>query len=446
MTQKKKTAHKKTHKKSHSNKYNAKIIYQTMPNYSSSQLKGHQNNNNVQFGPQPQQESRTDNLVGDLISKLVGKIENDGNKQTQEYTKEIQPINNNNNVNIYNNVPGTTTTETDKKTTDETPVSDSKPESKISDTISNGVRTAARSAAEEFALQAGAGLTSIAAAAFGTAGWRNRKAIRNSLSSFPANAKNRLSSISERFRNPRAYSQFEDVISPSVGRSPAASVAGSPAASVAGSPAASNASSTGENIIDSLSQSVGITPARTRTASSAPRQRINSASSENYADLFVPENLGEQFSNVKTPAPRRPALNSEQREFLQRTLRSQNLDPSHLSPVNQDILRGGFSSSPRRSARLSGIQEHTGVSTRSIRAETGEAHTQLQTPLRRASEQSPKLSDLKPLPAKRGRKPRSGTPKPMRVTYDRPGRPPLIQDPMEPDATSAPKLRIPKKK
>ena len=67
------------------------------------------------------------------MGRLIGKIETDGNKQTQEYSKEIQPINNtnqpvnNNNVNIYNNVPGTTTT--DKKT-DETP-SDSKPESKI---------------------------------------------------------------------------------------------------------------------------------------------------------------------------------------------------------------------------------------------------------------------------------------------------------------------------
>lgn len=152
MTQKKKTAHKKTHKKSHSNKYNAKIIYQTMPNYSSSQLKGHQNNNNVQFGPQPQQESRTDNLVGDLISKLVGKIENDGNKQTQEYTKEIQPINNNNNVNIYNNVPGTTTTET--KT--ETNTGES-----IADAVANGIKSTSRSAGEEIGIATAAGAASL---------------------------------------------------------------------------------------------------------------------------------------------------------------------------------------------------------------------------------------------------------------------------------------------
>ena len=99
------------------------------------------------------------------MGRLIGKIETDGNKQTQEYSKEIQPINNtnqpvnNNNVNIYNNVPGTTTT--DKKT-DGTPSSDSKPESKIPDAISSGVRSAARSVGEDFALQAGAGLASIA--------------------------------------------------------------------------------------------------------------------------------------------------------------------------------------------------------------------------------------------------------------------------------------------
>jgi hypothetical protein len=35
-----------------------------------------------------------------------------------------------------------------------------------------------------------------------------------------------------------------------------------------------------------------------------------------------------------------------------------------------------------RSGRPSGVQQHDGVSTRSIRAETGEPHTQLQTPAR----------------------------------------------------------------
>ena len=238
MPQKKKEkkTNKKGHKKKHLNQKNKTIIYQSIPNYSSSQSAGHQNNKQqVQFAPAVQQESRTDNLVGDLVGKLIGKIETDGTKQTQEYTKEIQPINNtntnqpvnNNNVNIYNNVPGTTTT-TDKKT-DETPSSDSKPESKISDAISNGVNSAARSAGEDFALQAGAGLLSIATAALGTAGIRNRKAIRNSISNIPTNARNSLSSIRERFRGSSAYRSQVDVpdVRPSHASSQAASVAGS---------------------------------------------------------------------------------------------------------------------------------------------------------------------------------------------------------------------------
>ncbi len=70
------------------------IIYQSIPNYSSGQFTGHQNNhNNIQYGPAAQQESRTDNLLGDLVGKLMSKIETDGNKQAQAYSKEIQPIN-----------------------------------------------------------------------------------------------------------------------------------------------------------------------------------------------------------------------------------------------------------------------------------------------------------------------------------------------------------------
>ena len=108
MPQKKgKKTNKKTHRKKHLTQ-NQNIIFQSIPNYSSGQFTGHQNNkNNIQYAPVMQQESRTDNLVGDLVSKLIGKIENDGNKQTQQYTQDIQPINNNNNennnvVNIYN--------------------------------------------------------------------------------------------------------------------------------------------------------------------------------------------------------------------------------------------------------------------------------------------------------------------------------------------------------
>jgi len=425
MPQKKKT-NKKSHKKKHlTQKQN--IIFQSIPNYSSNQFTGHQNNkSNIQYGPAMQQESRTDNLVGDLVGRLISKIETDGNKQTQEYTKEIQPINNtnqpvnNNNVNVYNNVPGTTTI--DKKP-DETPSSDSKPDSKIPDSISNGVKSAARSVGEDFAIQAGAGLASIVTAALGTAGIRNRKAIRNSISNFPSNARNSLGTIRERFRGSSAYRPQVDV--------PNASVAGSPPASVAGSRRPSNAASQGP--MEILSESIGMSPARAarppRAASASPRDsevfiresdsvaRRNRPRSDSISSNYNTGNVSEQFTITR---PRRPGLNTEQRGLLERTLRNQNIDPSNISPIRPDVLRGGFSSSPRRTAvtisntpqtnrlsdtlrsgRPSGIQQHDGVNTRSIRAETGEPHTQYQTPVRGRRRTRP--FGPQPQPNRRGR-------------------------------------------
>jgi len=387
MPQKKKTnkkTNKKTHKKHLTQKQN--IIFQSIPNYASGQTTGHQyNKDHVQFVPQQAQQSHTDNIVGELVGRLMNKIENNENKEVQQYTKEVQPINNNNNVNVYNNVPGTTTI--DKKP-DETPSSDSKPDSKIPDSISNGVKSAARSVGEDFAIQAGAGLASIVTAALGTAGIRNRKAIRNSISNFPSNARNSLGTIRERFRGSSAYRPQVDVVP---------SVTGTPSASVAGSRRPSNASNQGP--MEILSESIGMSPARAarppRAASASPRDsevfiretesavaRRNRPRSDSISSNYNTGDVTEHFSNARTPAPRRPALNTEQRGLLERTLRNQNIDPSNISPIRQDVLRGGFSSSPR-SGRPSGIQQHDGVNTRAVRAQTGEPHTQLQTPARR---------------------------------------------------------------
>ena len=85
-----------------------------------------------------------------------------------------------------------------------------------------------------------------------------------------------MSSISERFRNPRAYQAQVDVVP---------DVTGSPAASVAGSRRPSSASSQGP--MDILSESVGISPARAarlpRAASASPRD------SEVFYTVHVPD-------------------------------------------------------------------------------------------------------------------------------------------------------------
>ena len=130
MPQKKKTANKKTNKKSnkktHTKHINQTIIQQAIPNYASGQMTGHQyNKDHVQFAQPATPQSHTDNIVGELVGRLMSKIENDGNKEVQQYSKEVQPINNNSNsgnnsvVNIYNK-DGTTTKVEEGKTT-ETP-------------------------------------------------------------------------------------------------------------------------------------------------------------------------------------------------------------------------------------------------------------------------------------------------------------------------------------
>ena len=290
MPQKKKTANKKTNKKSHKKHSTQKqnIILQSIPNYASGQMGGHQyNKDHVQFAQPATPQSHTDNLVGDLVSKLIGKIENDGNKEVQQYSKEVQPITNTSSssitgplVQIYNDG----TKKEDKKpdaTPSQTPDNQG---DNTSGVISDGIRNATRTATEDFLLNAGSGLAAIAGAALGTSGWRNRKAIRNSISSFPTNAKNRLSSIRERFRNPSSYQPQVDVPSPvasaAVSRRP--SIAASPAASIAGSRRPSNASSAENNIIDNYFSAVGISPDRAASSAqrgSAARPRSNSVSS-----------------------------------------------------------------------------------------------------------------------------------------------------------------------
>ncbi len=56
-------------------------------------MTGHQcNKDNVQFVPQQQQQSHTDNIAGEVVWRLMNKIENNEIKEVQQYSKEVQPI------------------------------------------------------------------------------------------------------------------------------------------------------------------------------------------------------------------------------------------------------------------------------------------------------------------------------------------------------------------
>jgi hypothetical protein len=140
------------------------IVQQALPYVGSEQNSGHQyDKEHVPFvNQQQQQAARTDSLVGDLVGKLINKIENDGIQQTQQYFKEVQPINNNNNVNVYND--GTNT----EKKTDETPSTQTPSQptgttttEDIAEAVSNGIRSGSRSAAEVFGIQTASSATAL---------------------------------------------------------------------------------------------------------------------------------------------------------------------------------------------------------------------------------------------------------------------------------------------
>ncbi len=57
---------------------------------SSRTIYGHQyNKNHVQFVPQ-QQQSHTDNIVGELVGRLMNKIENNENKEVLNFYRSLQ--------------------------------------------------------------------------------------------------------------------------------------------------------------------------------------------------------------------------------------------------------------------------------------------------------------------------------------------------------------------
>ena len=207
MPQKKKKSNKKSNikkhiKHKHINQNNQNIVFQSIPNYSSDQNTGHQyNKNKVQFAPAVQQESRTDNLVGDSISKVMNKIDNNENQQTQQYTKEIQPQNNNSNsgnnsiVNIYN--------DGGKYKTD---ISGSNTGTAISDGIKSGIGTAIGTGSTIGATETAhglngleiAGITGISLLGLGGIGgigraiYKNRGGVNQGIRNISTNARNRL--------------------------------------------------------------------------------------------------------------------------------------------------------------------------------------------------------------------------------------------------------------
>ena len=400
MPQKKKT-NKKSHKKKHLNPKQT-ILYQSIPNYSSGQNTGHQNNKNVSFSPSVQQESRTDNLVGDLVSRLIGKIENDGNKQTQEYSKEIQPINNNNVVNVYKD--GTVAESSSGSSGSSGSAGSSGPSSSSSSSGSSGssgsdavsrIQESVKTQAIDATSGAIGGAITTGIGLIGTAIYKRKKLTEGIKNLFKK--KNDGIKLGGDASSSRLKEELQPIMETTATK-PKTKPPKLPKGYHEQVP--TNPEMTPVEPTTMFSRRERVVHEAAGTGMRTPRQSLSRSSSSSSNYRSGPVNLVEEFSN-STPtqnivrsepqstvikrtdlikqqlegifgassARKSPALNSEERKFVEKTLKKQNLDPSNLSPVNPDILR---------TARPSAIQRHDGVLTRNTRAQIREPHVQLQ--------------------------------------------------------------------
>ena len=372
MPQKKKE--KKTNKKSHKKKHlNQKqnIIFQSIPNYSSEQFTGHQNNkNNIQYAPAMQQESRTDNLVGDLVSKLIGKIETDGNKQKQQYTQEIQPVSNSNTNSGSNDNTNSGNTSGNTQTVNVYP-SSGQATSEGSDSKKSVVETAAGTAitaatglstAETAGIAAGVGGGVLA---LGGGLFAARKKLGQAIKSTfggkklggNAGTSRLVRGDDEYVRGTRQGVNTDLQLAPKVKDSKPGTYAKL------------------QNELDPLHEDFHVmTMAETRARLDKIREQAKQ--SEQKRQISTPTPTPTPRASPKpTPINLSLSPNPIYIEPIASNLKKRNSARINLSFPSPEITNAR----PIANARQSGIQQHDGVLTRNLRMQTGEAHTELRT-------------------------------------------------------------------
>jgi hypothetical protein len=377
MPQKKKE--KKTNKKTHRKKHltqKQNIIFQSIPNYSSGQFTGHQNNkNNIQYAPVMQQESRTDNLVGDLVSKLIGKIETDGNKQTQQYTQEIQPVSNtntnsgsNDNTNSGNTSGNTQTVNVYPSSGQPTTTTDTPDPKKTA--IETAAGTALSAATGYSAAETG-GIAGGVAAGVGLIGGliAGRKKLGQAIKNTFGGKKSGGTATSSRLLKEEAnYVR---------GTKPGAITDLQTGGKIKGSKADNYAKL--ENELNPLHEDFHVmTMEETRAkldkireqAKQSEQKRQLSTQSIQTTPKPSPRVISTQTTPkpspraTPTPSPRRSTTSPQVPQLNLRL----DVSPGYIEPV-AGVFR----------ARMSGIQEHSGVLTRGLRREVGEPHTELKS-------------------------------------------------------------------
>ena len=396
MSQKKKTnkkTNKKTHKKPRAKQVvKTRIVQQAIPNYASDQVSGHQYNNkeNVPFvNQQQQQQSRTDNLVGDLVSKLISKIENDGTQQTQQYTKEVQPITNDNSNSNSGQTSGNTQTVNIYPNNGQAAASTDTPDPKK--TVIETAAGTALSAATGYSAEATGGIAAGSAVGVGLIGGliAGRKKLGQAIkNTFSGNKSGGTATSSRLLKGEGDY-----VRGTKPGATTDLQTGGKRAKAgkydkVPDEPNPLQADfemqtrDSTRTRSDKLRESTQEQLDRIREQARKSEQKRN-ATKQSLATQTTPKPSPRAISTQTTPKPSPRATpqatpQATPRPSQEATPLNLLLHPSprYIEPTTS--LSPGTAAGVTR-ARTSGIQEHTGVLTRNIRREVGEAHTELKS-------------------------------------------------------------------
>jgi hypothetical protein len=381
MPQKKKKTNKKSHEKPHTKHINPTIVQQAIPNYASDQVSGHQfNKDHPPFVPiLQQQQLRTDNLISDLLSRVITKIENDGTQQTQQYSQAVQPLNNDNGnsgntsgntqtVNVYPTVGQSSTTSTTESTQKST-----------AETAGAAIAQASGlSAAEAGGIGAGvtAGIGGLIAARnkIGTGIMGAISGIKKGISRAPkaggAATESRLLREHDeviRGTKPGTYAQI-----PSAPPSPKIPPANFD--KVLAQAKKSEDARTSLTPINEIAAGTGMrTPQRTSfeagTAAAQTRARLSGEKSRTSLDRVLTPQASAPKGSPKAAVTAPPWLRPGSSIQISSPPQPQQLDNRFSVWSMPDTPRA---------ARTSGIQQADRVSTREVRRQTGEPHVQLE--------------------------------------------------------------------
>jgi hypothetical protein len=370
MPQKKKQnkKEKKTNKKPHRKQVLKKIVQQSIPYFASEQNSGHQyNKDHTQFVQQQQQQTRTDSLVGDLVSKLISKIENSGTQQTQQYSNEVQPITNDNSNTNSGQTSGNTQTITNNiyPNSGQSTTSTDTPDPK-----KTAIETAAGTAlsvATGYSPEVTGGIAAGSAVGVGLIGGiiAGRKKIGQAFKNTFSGKKTGGTATSSRLLKEDNYVR---------GTKPGVNTDLQTASKTKGSNV-EKYSELPNPLQGDFDEYIGDSTKQKMKDIQEQVKKYEQSRKSTKETQITPKPSPRAISTQITP---KPSPRATPRPSLEGTPLNILLHPStrYMEPTTS--LSPGSAAGVIR-ARTSGIQEHSGVLTRNLRQELGEAHTELKS-------------------------------------------------------------------